>query len=77
MEVNGGIGGQQHVSTGARFKLDPPKPFEGKLVDGSLLESWLYQLDSYFDIESSIPPKLYVVRAALLLTGNASTWFCT
>ena len=75
MEVNGGVGGQQHVATGARFKLDPPKPFEGKPVDGSLLESWLYQLDLYFDIESSIPPELHVARAALLLMSNASMWF--
>ena len=42
MEANGGIGGQQHAATRARFKLDPPKPFEGKMVDGSLLDSWLY-----------------------------------
>ena len=65
MEVNGGIGGQQHAATGARFKLDPPKTFEGKTVDGSLLESWLYQMDLYFAIESSIPPELHVARAAL------------
>ena len=42
MEANGGIGGQQHAATRAQFKLDPPKLFEGKTVDGSLLESWLY-----------------------------------
>ena len=42
MEVAGGIGGQQHAANGVRFKLDPPKRFEGKMVDGSLLESWLY-----------------------------------
>ena len=52
MEVNGGVGGQQHAATGAWFQLDPPKPFEGKMVDGSLLESWLYQMDLYFAIES-------------------------
>ena len=44
MEVGGGIVGQQHDATRVRFKLDPPKPFEGKMVDGSLLESWLYQM---------------------------------
>ena len=76
MEVNGGIGGQQHAATGARFKLDPPKPFKGKTVDGSLLESWLYQMDLYFAIESSIPPELCVARAVLLLMGNASMRFC-
>ena len=75
MEINGGIGGQQHAATGERFKLDPPKPFEGKTVDGSLLESWLYQMDLYFAIESSIPPELCVACAALLLMGNALTWF--
>ena len=42
MEVGGGIVEKQHAATGARFKLDPLKPFEGKMVDGSLLESWLY-----------------------------------
>ena len=41
-DISGGIGGQQHVAGGVRFKLDPPKPFEGKLVDGSPMESWLY-----------------------------------
>ena len=41
-EVGGGVGGQQHVAGGARFKRDPPKPYEEKTVDGSLLESWLY-----------------------------------
>ena len=55
MEVSGGIVGQQHAATGARFKLDPPKPFEKKMVDDSLLESWLYQIDLYFAIETSIP----------------------
>ena len=77
-EVGGGVGGQQHAATGAWFKLDPPKPFEGKMVDGSLLESWLYQMDLYFAIESSILPELRVAHAALLLMGNASTstWFC-
>ena len=32
-------------------------------------------MDLYFAIETSIPPELRVARAALLLTGNASTWF--
>ena len=42
MEVNGGAGGQQHAASGEQFKLDPPKPFEEKTVDGSLLELCLY-----------------------------------
>ena len=42
MEVGGGVGGQQHAATGVRLKLDPPKPFKGKMVDGLLLELWLY-----------------------------------
>ena len=42
MEVNGGVGGQQYAASRAWFKLDPLKLFEGKTVDGSLLESWLY-----------------------------------
>ena len=25
-----------------RFKVDPPKPFDGKTLDGTALESWLY-----------------------------------
>ena len=25
-----------------RFKVDPPKPFNGKTLDGTALESWLY-----------------------------------
>ena len=70
MEANGGVGGQQHATTGVRFKLDQPTPFEGKMVDGSLLESWLYQMDFYSAIESSISPELCVAPAALLLMGN-------
>ena len=73
MELNGGVSGQQHAATRVRFKLDPLKPFEGKMVDGSLLESWLYQMDLYFAMESSIPRELRVAHAVLLLTGNAST----
>ena len=42
MEANGGVSGQQHAAGGAQFKLDPARPFEGKTVDGSLFESWLY-----------------------------------
>ena len=75
MEVNGGVGEQQHVANVAGFKLDPSKPFQVKTVDGSLLESWLYQMDLYFAIESSILPELRVAWAALLLVGNASIWF--
>ena len=76
-DVGGGIGGQQHATGEAWFKLDPPKPFEGKTVDGSLLESWRYQMDLYFAIKFSIPTELQVAHAVLLLTGNAPTWFCT
>ena len=76
MAVNGGVGGQQHATTEVRFKLNPPKPFESKMVGGSLLESCLYQMDLYFAIKSSIPPELCVARTVLLLMGNASMWFC-
>ena len=44
-DFGGGIGSQQHAAGGQpieRFKLYPLKLFEGKTVDGSLLESWLY-----------------------------------
>ena len=43
--VGGSVGGQQHAvgeQLTWQFKLDPLKLFEGKTVDGSLLESWLY-----------------------------------
>ena len=58
-----------------RFKVAPPKPLDGKTLDGTALESWLYQMNLYFSIESSLPENLRVTRAALLLTGNAATWF--
>ena len=64
---------QHHQSTA--FKVDPPKPFDGKTLDGTALESWLYQMNLYFSIETGLPENLRVARAALLLTGNAATWF--
>ena len=57
------------------FKVDPPKPFEGKTLDGTALESWLYQMNLYFFTETSLLENLCVARAALLLTSNAATWF--
>ena len=45
------------------------------MLDGTALESWLYQMNLYFSIETSLPENLRVARAALLLTGNAATWF--
>ena len=53
-----------------RFKVDPPK-----MLGGTALESWLYQMNLYFHIETSLLENLHVARAALLLTGNAATWF--
>ena len=81
-----GVGAQQnetHVNGAAKhaapsvncFKVDPTKPFDGKTLDGAALESWLYQMNLYFSIEMSLPENLHVARAALLLTGNAATWF--
>ena len=75
VKVGGGVGGQQHAASGSHFKLGLYKPFEGKTVNGCLLDSWLYQMDLYFAIESSIPPEVCVSHAALLLMGNESTWF--
>ena len=69
-------GAAQHAAPSVnRFKVDPPKPFDGKTLDGTALESWLYQMNLYFSIETSLPEKLRVARAALLLTGNTATWF--
>ena len=45
------------------------------MLDSTALESWLYQMNLYFSIETSLPENLRVARAALLLTGNAATWF--
>ena len=58
-----------------RFKVDRPKPFDGKTLDGTALESWLYQMNLYFSIETGLPENLHVARAALLLTVHAVTWF--
>ena len=55
--------------------VDPPKPFDGKTLDGTALESWLYQMNLYFTIETSLPDHLRASRAALVLTGNAAMWF--
>ena len=32
-------------------------------------------MNLYFSIETGLPENLRVARAALLLTGNAATWF--
>ena len=45
------------------------------MLDSTALESWLYHMKLYFSFEISLPKNLYVTRAALLLTGNAATWF--
>ena len=45
------------------------------MLDGTALESWLYQMNLCFSIEMSLPENLRIARAALLLTGNAATWF--
>ena len=45
------------------------------MLDGTALESWLYQMNLYFYIETSLPENLHVARAALLLTSIAATWF--
>ena len=69
MEVNGSVAGQQHAATGAQFKLDPPKLFEGKTVDRSLLESWLHQMvyilpsNQAYGLSSMLPVQLYCWRA--------------
>ena len=64
---------QHHQSTASKVNLS--KPFDGKTLDSTALESWLYQMNLYFSIETSLPENLHVARAALLLIGNAATWF--
>ena len=44
-------------------------------IDGTALESWLYQTNLYFSKETGLPENLRVARAALMLTDNAATWF--
>ena len=59
---------EPHVSGAAQyavpsvnwFKVDPPKPFDGKTLDGTALESWLYQMNLYFSIETGLPKNLRV-----------------
>ena len=51
-------------------------PFNGKTLDGTALESWLYLMNLYCSIETSFPEDLRIARVALLLTSNAATWFC-
>ena len=36
------------------------KPFDGKTLDGTALESWLYQMNLYFSIETSLTEYLRV-----------------
>ena len=45
------------------------------MLDGTALESWIYQMNLYFSIETSLLDNVHITRAALLLTGNAATWF--
>ena len=55
------------------FKNDPPKLFNSKMLNGTALESWLHQMNLYFQIGTNMPENFCVTRAALLLTGNAVT----
>ena len=83
MQSVGGHTNEPHINGAAErivpsinwFKVDPPKSFDGKTLDGTALESWLYQVNLYFSIETGLPEHLRVARAALLLTGHAATWF--
>ena len=62
-----------HISAAAKH-VAPPEPFNGKTLDSAALESWLYQVNVYFLIKTSLLENLRVARAALLLIGNAATW---
>ena len=63
-----------HSVSTTKFKVDPPKLFDGIVLDGSALESGFYQMNLYFSIETSLPLQMRVARAVLLLIEHASTW---
>ena len=48
------------VQRSTQFKVNPTKPFDGKTLDGTALESWLYQMNLYFSMKTGMPENLRV-----------------
>ena len=55
-------------------KVDPPKPFRGDRLDGSAVDTWVFQMELYFANEPRIPRSGRAKRAALNMEGDAAVW---
>ena len=56
------------------LKFELPKPFAGGL-NATALDTWLFQMNLYFQMEDQIPVAKCATRAVMNLTGQASDWF--
>ena len=56
-----------------KFKL--PKPFAGGL-NVTALDTWLFQMNLYFQMKDQIPVSKCATQAVMNLTGQAMDWFC-
>ena len=57
------------------LKFELPKLFAGGL-NATALDTWLFQMNLYFQMEDQIPVTKHTTRAVMNLTGQAADWFC-
>ena len=56
------------------LKFELPKPFAGGL-NATALDTWLFQMNLYFQMKDQIPVTKHATRAMMSLTGQAADWF--
>ena len=61
-------------SNGSSLKFELPKPFAGG-INATVLDTWLFQMNLYFQMEDHIPVAKRATRAVMNLTGQAADWF--
>ena len=57
------------------LKFELPKPFAGGL-NATALDTWLFQMNFYFQMEDQIPVSKHMTQAVMNLTSQAADWFC-
>ena len=62
------------LGTGS-LKFELPKPFAGGL-NATALDTWLFQMNLYFQMEDWIPVTKHATWAVMNLTGQVADWFC-
>ena len=63
------------MSGNGSLEFELPKPFAGGL-NATVLDTWLFQMNLYFQMEDWIPVTKCVSQAVMNLTGQAADWFC-